>query len=556
MPTQACPTTRVPLVTNTLFTQTRDLFGSIGELVNVQGRFLQHLRVYYDRQPADYVQANKPTWVVAAKKMSIGARLSNWAIVFVSVNKQSQGTWKPYDGGRWAPVVQALAKEFKRMNVVTSDYGKVVHWDLSSEADRGLGGKMAAMGGKHLVVFLFNESAVLFSHIKRHGDVLCGVPTTCVRASKIEIQAQSRWDNNLLQYMSNVALKVNLKGSGVNQKLLTPTASTTTRSQGVPKMPMGGVVLPSRHKPGTSAAKPTFKPDPNFANESFFEPFKGEPTMVVGIDVTHPAPGDSPLTPSVAGMVASVDHHLGQWPAVLRVQNRKEEMVKKLGEMLGTRLEVWLGKNKVLPRNILIYRDGVSEGQYTEVIEDEYKQLHDDCLVEYNKKGLPEPRITIVVAGKRHHTRFYPVATSSEDADKSGNTKAGLVVDRGVTEVRNWDFYLQAHAAIQGTVRPVHYYVVHDDIFTFYHKRHAAANQLESVTHQLSYLFGRATLAVSLCAPVYYAHLACERARVLLCHARTKGQLDMSDKISDEMLKKMQEAVEINPKLANTMYYI
>jgi hypothetical protein len=38
-------------------------------------------------------------------------------------------------------------------------------------------------------------------------------------------------------------------------------------------------------------------------------------------------------------------------------------------------------------------------------------------------------------------------------------------VDRGVTEARAFDFFLQSHAAVQGTARPAHYIVVHDDIF-------------------------------------------------------------------------------------------
>ena len=43
--------------------------------------------------------------------------------------------------------------------------------------------------------------------------------------------------------------------------------------------------------------------------------------------------------------------------------------------------------------------------------------------------------------GKRHHTRFYP--TEAENADSKGNPKPGTVVDRGVTAVYNFDFFLQ-----------------------------------------------------------------------------------------------------------------
>ncbi|KAL8314787.1 hypothetical protein RB597_007010 [Gaeumannomyces tritici] len=53
------------------------------------------------------------------------------------------------------------------------------------------------------------------------------------------------------------------------------------------------------------------------------------------------------------------------------------------------------------------------------------------------KKGLP--RLTVVIVGKRHHTRFY--ASREGDADRSSNPKPGTVVDQGITEARNWDFF-------------------------------------------------------------------------------------------------------------------
>lgn len=63
------------------------------------------------------------------------------------------------------------------------------------------------------------------------------------------------------------------------------------------------------------------------------------------------------------------------------------------------------------------------------------------------QQKLDLPRMTVVVVGKRHHTRFYP--TTPQNADRSTNCVAGTVVDRGVTEAKNWDFFLQAHSAIQ-----------------------------------------------------------------------------------------------------------
>lgn len=43
--------------------------------------------------------------------------------------------------------------------------------------------------------------------------------------------------------------------------------------------------------------------------------------------------------------------------------------------------------------------------------------------------------------GKRHRTRFFP--TQEKDADEKANPLPGTVVDRGVTSVYHFDFYLQ-----------------------------------------------------------------------------------------------------------------
>lgn len=174
-----------------------------------------------------------------------------------------------------------------------------------------------------------------------------------------------------------------------------------------------------------------------------------------------------------------------------------------------------------LPQNIIVFRDGVSEGQYQKVLDVELASIRDAIKEIYpasdQKKRIP--KISIVVVGKRHHTRFY--ATNENDADPKGNPQNGTVVDRGVTEGRNWDFYMQAHYALQGTARPAHYYVIYDEVF-----RSAApsmpdrnaADALEQLSHKLCYSFGRATKAVSIVPPAYYADLVCERARRYLAH--------------------------------------
>lgn len=263
-----------------------------------------------------------------------------------------------------------------------------------------------------LLVILPAADVAIYSRVKYVCDIQEGLLNVCVVANKFA-------KSNNTQYFKNVALKVNLKLGGQNQ----------------------------------------------FLEKSKLGLLSEGRTMIVGIDVTHPSPGSSPEAPSVAGIVASVDNNLAQWPAGLRVQAARQEMVADLDNMLKSRLNLWMEHNGSYPDNILVYRDGVSEGQYRLLLENELPAFRKACNELYPESSVTQdyPRLTIVVVGKRHHNRFYP--TKAEDSDRSANPQNGTVVDRGVTEARNWDFFLQAHTALQGTARPAHYYIVYDEIF-------------------------------------------------------------------------------------------
>ena len=73
----------------------------------------------------------------------------------------------------------------------------------------------------------------------------------------------------------------------------------------------------------------------------------------------------------------------------------------------------------------------------------------------------------------------------------------------------------------------------------------------------MCYLFGRATKAVSICPPAYYADLVCTRARCYLSHAFDPSTPSGSV-ISDDSASVRIEAedVRIHPNVADTMFYI
>ena len=359
-------------------------------------------------------------------------------------------------------------------------------------------------------IVLPNDDKWLYARIKYYGDTRYGIHTICSIGSKLsKTQGQG-------MYFGNLALKFNLKGGGVNHEIANTLANPLDAH-----------------------------------------------TMLMGIDVTHPSPGSAKGAPSIATAVASRDRELSQWPGSLRKQKGKQEMIDEgkaqfgdcvnesiLKEMVKERLEVWRKYNKgALPKKILLYRDGVSEGQYTLVLNQELPHFEAAFNDLYGKKAN-WPKMAVIVVGKRHHTRFY--ATSEEDADYnpqlqrgSMNTKPGTVVDRGITGTTYHEFYMQAHQGLQGTARPGHYIVIKDDIgFN--------ANSLEQVTHSLCYLFGRAPKAVSYVPPAYYADILATRGRAYLYNTLQENHAADSTTGSGEE----EWDGEIHPNLRESMFYI
>jgi len=126
-------------------------------------------------------------------------------------------------------------------------------------------------------------------------------------------------------------------------------------------------------------------------------------------------------------------------------------------------LRNWLQYNpgKII-NSILFLRDGVSEGQYDAIRCSEVPNV----MAAWNRiaefKGV-DLKLTFVITSKRHDTRFYMhknVSTSSKFLVKHQNVKPGCVVDTHITHPTYTDFFLQSHAALNGTARPCHYFVL------------------------------------------------------------------------------------------------
>ncbi|KAL3702460.1 hypothetical protein R1sor_020482 [Riccia sorocarpa] len=317
-----------------------------------------------------------------------------------------------------------------------------------------------------LVVILPDNNGALYGDLKRICETELGVVSQCCLTKHV-------WKGSK-QYLANVALKINVKVGGRNTVLVDALAR---------RIPLVSDV----------------------------------PTIIFGADVTHPHPGED-TSPSIAAVVASQD-----WPEVTKyaglvcAQAHRQELIQDLykswvdpqrgpmsGGMIKEHLMSFRRATGQKPQRIIFYRDGVSEGQFYQVLLHELDAIRKACA---SLEANYQPPVTFVVVQKRHHTRLFANNHGDRNTtDKSGNILPGTVVDSKICHPTEFDFYLCSHAGIQGTSRPAHYHVLWDE-------NNFKADELQSLTNNLCYTYARCTRSVSIVPPAYYAHLAAFRAR-------------------------------------------
>ncbi|BEI84075.1 hypothetical protein CcaverHIS002_0406790 [Cutaneotrichosporon cavernicola] len=300
-----------------------------------------------------------------------------------------------------------------------------------------------------IIVILGGKDTATYQQIKNIAGMQLKMmfPTQCLLGQKI-LQ-----DRSLDQYCGNVAMKIQAKLGGVTHEV--PMTEVTT--------------------------------------------------IMIGADVTHPPPaGGGLLQPSIAVTVAGTDGENVRFSVCARLQEGRVEIISDLANMVREHIERFQKKAGIKPDRILFFRDGVSEGQYMAVTKMEVEAVKKAAA----SFGDPKyrPKITFVVCAKRHNMRFFSM--SQKDQDRTGNLKAGFVVDQRVTHPFAFDFYLQAHAGLQGTARPTHYIVLIDE-------NGFNADKMQNLCNRLCYTYARATRAVSIVPVAYYADIIANQCRFL-----------------------------------------
>ncbi|KAK3031507.1 hypothetical protein RJ639_036021 [Escallonia herrerae] len=250
------------------------------------------------------------------------------------------------------------------------------------------------------------------------------------------------------------------------------------------------------------------------------------PTIIIGMDVSHGSPGRSDI-PSIAAVVSSREWPLvSRYRACVRTQSPKVEMIDSLYKRVSDAEDQGM------------FRDGVSESQFNQVLNVELQQIIEAC------KFLDEqwcPKFMVIVAQKNHHTKFF-------QANSPDNVPPGTVIDNKVCHPKNNDFYLCAHAGMIGTTRPTHYHVLHDELGF-------STDDMQEFVHSLSYVYQRSTTAISVVAPICYAHLAAAQMSQFVKFDELSETTSSHGRITSAGGVPVPELPKLHPNVRSSMFF-
>ncbi len=406
------------------------------------------------------------SWNVAGKLLQQCAGEVRYGYLMISMDK-------PRDD--WVESInkfdQAIMRDFAEVGVNMVRGGAPL---ACSDQSQIIEEKLRLMRSAKIIFVLLNAPA--YEKVKFVAESL-GILTQCVK-----------WSNVLALksgFGANLVLKVNTKLGGMNHCL---------KSR-----------LPSQ--PSGSTASSSFQRPPASLSWVF-----DRPCMMVGIDVSHPDASTGKELKSMAAVVASMDGYASKYVAHLSAQASREEMVSGLSSAMESIFKAFQIRNSGrMPEHVLVYRDGVSDSQFDQVLQIELVAIKNAvALCGYEDSSV---KIAVIICQKGHKTRL-----AYYDENTYINLCPGMVVDEGITSTGINEFYLNSHTAIQGTARPCKYSLIHDEIgFKMI--------ELQLLTYWTCFLNARCNKSVSYATPAYYAHHASKRGRALSIGGATDANL-------------------------------
>lgn len=206
--------------------------------------------------------------------------------------------------------------------------------------------------------------------------------------------------------------------------------------------------------------------------------------MVIGFDVCHDTMNKGR---SFGAMVASLDKHCTRHFSAASAHTNGEELSNDFALNIVKAVKKWQEINGALPGWIMIYRDGVGDGQLPYVYNHEVQHIKKVLEGYYQEKPL---KLAFIVVTKRINTRLFAGAN---------NPPPGTVVDDIITLPQRYDFFIVSQCVRQGTVSPTSYNVIYDTLGL-------NPDKIQRLTYKFTHMYYNWSGTVRVPAPCQYAH--------------------------------------------------
>ncbi|XVE88482.1 hypothetical protein DITRI_Ditri19aG0072800 [Diplodiscus trichospermus] len=425
-------------------------------------------------------------WNLVRKAVVEGRPIERWAVIEFNHDRSS------LNSTFISKLIQRCMSLGMKMEQPLRYVKSVMRRDPDANSLRQLLGDVytQARGNLQFILCVMSKKDDSYYFLKWISETKIGVVTQCC----LRYHANKGQD----QYLANLALKINAKLGGSNVEL-------------------NGRL-------------------PRFQGEGH--------VMFVGADVNHP--GRNKTSPSIAAVVATVNWpEANRYAARVHPQHPGKEQIVQFGQMCLELVEYYSRLNNVKPEKIVLFRDGVSEGQFDMVLNEELMDIKSTF-----EKINYFPTITLIVAQKRHQTRLFP--ESQKEGSRSGNIPPGTVVDTKIVHPFEFDFYLCSHYGSLGTSKPTHYHVLWDE-------HGFSSDELQKLIYDMCFTFARCTKPVSLVPPVYYADLVAYRGRLYYQAMERESPISTSASSSSSSSRSsasFRDWFKLHENLENMMFFV
>lgn len=287
--------------------------------------------------------------------------------------------------------------------------------------------QIKSFGGKAdmIVLILKNQDKTIYDHFKKETCLNMGVPSQCL------LLKHFRNPKGLLSVITKIAVQMQVKVGGTGWSIKFPPRETY---------------------------------------------------MIVGMDTYH----DS----SVKGMscvaaVASLNNDFSKYTWATSMVQARQETNTVIRQQFTHLIKQFIEVNREPPTRIMIFRDGVGEGQVGHIMEFELAQIQ-QAIQEFS----PEAQTAFLTISKRIEARFYA---------GRNNPPAGTIIDQVATHAGQKDFYLVPLESRQGSVAPIHYRI-------HYNSMKLKADNFQYAVYMLCHLYSNWTGPIKVPAPCQYAH--------------------------------------------------